>query len=303
VPTLLEAAGIDPAKEVGPLDGVSLMPLLTGKSLPARPLYWHFPHYTNQGSRPAGAIRDGDWKLIEQFDDGSLELYNLANDVGETKNLAESESKRAADMHAKLQAWRTSVGAQMPAPNPEFDPDLHRKLYVERDSSKLTRGESASATANAWKEWRMELNQAIRGRKPKLTPATGDVRLHARDARIHGQTLRYEPEPHKNVLGYWTKVEDWADWEFDVPRAGQYEVEIQQGCGNGSGGAEVHVEIAGATLKFVVQETGHFQQMILRTIGVVDLPAGKATLAIKPQSRPGPAVMDVRRVVLRPVVP
>lgn len=303
VPTLLEAAGIDPAKEVGPLDGVSLMPLLTGKSLPARPLYWHFPHYTNQGSRPAGAIREGDWKLIEQFDDGSLELYNLANDVGETKNLAESESKRAADMHAKLQAWRTSVGAQMPAPNPEFDPDLHRKLYVERDSSKLTRGESASATANAWKEWRMELNQAIRGRKPKLTPAAGDVRLHARDARIHGQTLRYEPEPHKNVLGYWTRVEDWADWEFEVPRAGQYEVEIQQGCGNGSGGAEVHVEIAGATLKFVVQETGHFQQMILRTIGVVDLPAGKATLAIKPQSRPGPAVMDVRRVVLRPVVP
>jgi hypothetical protein len=95
-------------------------------------------------------------------------------------------------------------------------------------------------------------------------------------------------------------VDDWAEWEFDVPAAGQYEVEVQQGCGRGSGGAEVAVEVAGQTLKFTVQDTGHFQQMIQRTIGTVTLPAGKATLAVRPQTKPGPAVMDLRRVVLRP---
>ena len=78
MPTLLEAAGIDPAKTVGPLDGVSIVKLLRGESAAARTLYWHFPNYTNQGGRPAGAIRDGDWKLVEQFEDGSVELFNLA---------------------------------------------------------------------------------------------------------------------------------------------------------------------------------------------------------------------------------
>ena len=79
-----------------------------------------------------------------------------------------------------------------------------------------------------------------------------------------------------------------------------YEVEIQQGCGKGSGGAEVAVEIDDQTLKFTVQDTGHFQNMILRTIGQVELAAGKHTLAVKPRTKPGAAVMDLRRVVLRP---
>lgn len=300
VPTLLNAAGIDPAKTVGPLDGVNLLPLFKGEVLPARPLFWHFPHYTNQGSRPAGAIRDGDWKLVENLEDGTWELFNLSEDPGETKDLAQSSPQQGIPLLSKLHAWRKSVGAQMPVPNPEFDPVLHRRLYVEQDPSRLTAGETASVVADAWKDWRQAMNQAIRGQKPKLTPATGDIRLHAKDARIHAQTMRYEPEPHKNVLGYWVNPQDWADWEFDVPTAGRYEVEIQQGCGNGCGGSEVHVEIGDTKLAFIVQETGHFQHMIQRNLGMVELPAGKATLAIKPQTKPGPAVMDVRRVVLRP---
>jgi hypothetical protein len=113
--------------------------------------------------------------------------------------------------------------------------------------------------------------------------------------------MRYEAPPNKNVLGFWTNPADWADWEFDVPKAGKYEIEIQQGCGKGSGGAEVAVEVGGITHKFIVQDTGHFQHMITRVIGEVDLPVGKQTLAIKPQTKPGAAVMDIRRVVLRPV--
>jgi arylsulfatase A len=231
-----------------------------------------------------------------------LELYRLADDIIETHNLAAVEPQRVAELKEKLHAWLVSVGAQMPATNPEFDASLHHRLYVDQDPSQLKPATTAVETSPAWKDWRQKMNEAVRGRsRPQLTPAEGDIRLQAKDARIHAQIMRYEPEPHKNVLGYWTRVEDWADWEFDVPNDGIYEIEIQQGCGKGCGGSKVHVEVGGKTLEFIVQETGHFQQMILRTIGTVELPAGKTTLAIKPQTKPGPAVMDIRRVVLRPV--
>ena len=86
---------------------------------------------------------------------------------------------------------------------------------------------------------------------------------------------------------------------LDVPAAGRWEVEVLQG--SGVGGAEVAVETGGKELVFTVQETGHFQQFIQRSIGQVDLPAGGQTLAVKPRTKPGAAVMDLRRVVLRPV--
>ena len=89
----------------------------------------------------------------------------------------------------------------------------------------------------------------------------------------------------------------------DVTKPGKYEIEVTQGCGQGGGGAEVVVEVAGAMVKFIVQDTGHFQNFIQRTIGEVELPAGKQTLAVKPQTMPGGVVMDLRRVVLRPVQP
>src|SRR5262249_29468856 len=145
------------------------------------------------------------------------------------------------------------------------------------------------------------MNIATKGHKASVTPPTGDVRLHAKDARIHAETMRYEPQPNKNVLGFWTKATDWADWEFEIPKTGRYENEVQQGCGKGSGGAEVAVEVDGKILKFTVQDTGHFQQMILKTIGEVELKEGKQVLAMKPQTKPGAAVMDLRRVVLRPI--
>jgi hypothetical protein len=299
-PTLLEAAGIDVEQTVGPLDGVSLIKTLRGESPGDRTLYWHFPHYTNQGSRPAGAVREGDWKLIEHFEDGAVELYNLADDIGETKNLADGEPARAEAMRAKLAAWRESIGAQMPAANPDFDEALHRRLYVEQDPSRLVAEATAAKTEPAWKEWRAAMNAAVKGKSPRVTPARGDIRLFAEDAIVHGKTLRYESEPHKNVLGYWTDPGDWAEWRFQCAAAGTYEVEVQQGCGAGSGGSVVAVEVGGRTLEFTVQETGHFQQMIQRSIGQIELPQGECTLAVKPKTKPGAAVMDLRRVVLRP---
>ncbi len=301
VPTLLEAVGIDTVKEVGPLDGVSISPFFKGEPLPPRTLYWHFPNYTNQGGRPAGAIRDGDWKLIEQFEDDSTELYDLANDPSEMHNLAISNSARVDELRGKLKTWRAQVGAQMPSPNLKFEAALHQRLYGDQDSSQLVAAATAANTRPAWKDWRAAMNAAVKDQTPSVTPATGDIRLHAKDANVHGQTLRYEPQPNKNVLGYWTNANDWADWEFNVPTPGRYEVEIQQGCGPNSGGASVALTIDDQALTFKVQETGHFQKMILRTIGEVKLAEGHHTLAIRPQSKPRVAVMDLRRIILRPV--
>lgn len=121
-PTILEMAGAraDPKWSV---DGLSIVPVLrqTG-SLHRDALYWHYPHYSNQGGVPSGAIRAGDYKLIEFYEDGRLELYNLAEDAGESADLAESDPKRAARLHAMLKSWRQSVHASMPAPNPNYDP-------------------------------------------------------------------------------------------------------------------------------------------------------------------------------------
>ena len=122
-PTFLEAAGLKLMPEQH-RDGVSLVSLLrTGKAsapLDDRPLFWHYPHYSNQGGGPAGAVRQGDWKLIENLEDGSFELFNLRNDPGESKDVAFGNYDRLLQMSTLLRNWRTSVGAKMPKPNPNF---------------------------------------------------------------------------------------------------------------------------------------------------------------------------------------
>jgi arylsulfatase A-like enzyme len=117
-PTMCDVAGVS----AGDVDGVSLMPLLRGVTLPARPLFWHYPHYSNQGGEPASAIREGDWKLIEFHQDGRRELFNLREDISETRNLVEKEAARARRMAAALDAWRKKSGAVMPVRNPAADP-------------------------------------------------------------------------------------------------------------------------------------------------------------------------------------
>jgi arylsulfatase A len=120
MPTVLDIVGVKP---VPAMDGVSLADLLRNGKAPSRDtLYWHYPHYSNQGGVPAGAVRKGDWKLIEFYEDGRLELYNLKDDVGEKRNLVKKEPRRAAELHDLLKKWRASVNASMPQPNPNYDP-------------------------------------------------------------------------------------------------------------------------------------------------------------------------------------
>ena len=105
-----------------PIDGVDIGPLLRGGSLKREALYWHYPHYSNQGGPPGGVIRKGDWKLIEFYEDNHLELYNLKQDVAEEHNLAADYPDRARELRRELDQWRKSVNAVMPRPNPAYDP-------------------------------------------------------------------------------------------------------------------------------------------------------------------------------------
>ncbi|MBM3874870.1 MAG: sulfatase [Verrucomicrobia bacterium] len=124
-PTCLAAAGL-PARPNQHQDGVNLRPVLAGEGpLPARSLFWHYPHYNEHPSSvPSSVIRKGPWKLIETFDPAGIELYNLVNDLSETKNLATTETAKTAELRRELDAWRVAVGAERMLPNPDHDPSV-----------------------------------------------------------------------------------------------------------------------------------------------------------------------------------
>jgi arylsulfatase A-like enzyme len=256
-PTVLAACGL--ASDAKP-DGVSLVPVLRGGRLDRDALFWHYPHYANQGGRPGSAVRAGDYKLIEFFETNRRELYDVRRDTGETRNLIADQPDIARALTERLATWRQSVGARMMRPNPDYVPN------------------------------------------PQA--ADGTIRLPARTADVHGVQLRYEPLPHKNTLGFWTRADDWASWEFQVTKSGAFTVEVLQGCGSGSGGSQVEIAVADQKVTFTVKDTGGFQNFEARAVGTVRLDKpGRYTLTVKPQSKPGRAIMDLRAVTLKPTAP
>jgi arylsulfatase A-like enzyme len=116
-PTMLQMAGL-PLKPEQHVDGVSLLPLLkdTGK-LNRKAIYWHYPHYHGSGSKPSGAIRVGDYKLIEWYEDNSVELYNLKNDIGEKNDIAPEMPQKAAELRRMLHEWLRQTNADVPTPD------------------------------------------------------------------------------------------------------------------------------------------------------------------------------------------
>ena len=112
------------------MDGVSLVPLMARQSgadsargtIKPRPLYWHYPHYDNQGGEPSSLFRDANWKLIHYYEDGRNELYDLAVDPAETSDLARTHPVRTQAMWEQLKQWLDSVGALYPKPDPRYDP-------------------------------------------------------------------------------------------------------------------------------------------------------------------------------------
>jgi len=122
-PTCLTAAGL-PQRPNQHIDGVNLQPVLVGDgTLAARSLFWHFPHYNKHPSSvPCSVIRKGDWKLIETFDPVGVELYNLAQDIGETTDLARKQPRIREAMLDELTEWRSAVRAEPMLPNPDYRP-------------------------------------------------------------------------------------------------------------------------------------------------------------------------------------
>jgi len=160
LPTLLALAGL-PVPEG--LDGVNVADELKGTAGPvARKFFWHFPHYNNQGGRPSGAVRDGDWKFIVYYDTGVVELYHLRDDVSESKNLAPDQRERAAELNRLHQVWRKEIGAQMNTPNPDFDPTLFKQLYEDFDPSRPPLAKTAAEMEQQMKAWRQLMNEVVR---------------------------------------------------------------------------------------------------------------------------------------------
>ncbi len=124
LPTFAEIAGVKNVETNGPLDGMSIVPLLRQSgTLQREALYWHYPHFSNQRDRPGGVVRVGDFKLIERYEEGTLELYNLADDLSERHNLAVEIPEKARELRERLHHWLKEVQANMPLPNPNYPLD------------------------------------------------------------------------------------------------------------------------------------------------------------------------------------
>ena len=119
-PTMLEMAGLPPRCELH-VDGVSFASVLTGGRAPERgPIFWHFPHYANQGGTPGCSVVAGDWKLIEFFEGNRIELYHLKDDLSEERNVADARPEIARELRERLRVWLAGIGARMPRPNPDW---------------------------------------------------------------------------------------------------------------------------------------------------------------------------------------
>jgi arylsulfatase A-like enzyme len=296
VPTICALAKV-PAP--APLDFQDISPLLFGGKPPAdvkpRALFWHQPHYMNQGGKPAGVVREGDWKLIEQYEDGSLELFNLAKDPSETTDLAAAEPARVASLRGKLEAWRRSVGAEPTKPNPNFNRALWEECFVKTDVTQLKALPTSEAMRPLLADWRKAMNDA------SVEGTNTLIFLEARDAQVKATKMKYEEPPQKDTLGFWVNDADTASWTFQAPKAGTYRVTVLQGCGKGNGGSVVALDTKQGSCEFTVEETGHFQRFVPREVGKLTLVAGENTLTVRPFKKAKAAVMDLRRVILERV--
>lgn len=136
--TILDYAGVHCPKDV---DGVSIRPLMSGRRIAPRPLFWHYPHYGNQGGAPSSVIIEGDWKLIFYHEDGHNELYNLAEDQVETDDVSARYPARVRKMSRKLQSWLKQTAALMPVQDTLYDPSAH-DAYRQRECERVIRRES-----------------------------------------------------------------------------------------------------------------------------------------------------------------
>lgn len=137
-PTIMELAG---SEVQSGLDGRSLVPTLDGVKQPSRPLFWHYPHYGNQGGEPSGIVRDGEWKLIHYYEDGRNELYNLSLDVGEQTDVAREYPVQVARMSKQLEQWLGSVDAKMPTKNEKYNAEAYERYVKDSQAKRMKQRE------------------------------------------------------------------------------------------------------------------------------------------------------------------
>lgn len=165
IPTLLELAGKPSPKNI---DGISFAKGLLGEKMPQRKLFWHFPHYTNQGGRPSGAMRDDQWLLIELYDNNTTELYNIEKDIHQTCNIAENHPEIVRKMKHELDLWRKENNVQYNTPNINCNEKLFEELYIHFDPSKF---DPIKADNEHWTKvqiWRQQMDNAVN--KDNTTP-------------------------------------------------------------------------------------------------------------------------------------
>ncbi|MFK7765741.1 MAG: sulfatase [Mariniblastus sp.] len=144
-PTLLEMTGL-PTRPKQHVDGVSLVPLLKGKTIADRKLFWHYPHYGNQGGEPSSIVQDGKWKLIHYYEDGRNELYNVIDDVSEESNMATEFPEIVEKLERDLNSWLAEVDGRKPIANPNFDVSAFERQKAkirDKDLPNLERQHSA----------------------------------------------------------------------------------------------------------------------------------------------------------------
>jgi arylsulfatase A len=259
-------AGLCGAERPATNDGLDLAPLLRGDGrLNRAALHWHYPHYPNQGARPGGAVRSGNWKLIEFYENNRRELFDLAQDPRETRNVAAENPAIVEKLAQQLDAWRREVGALLPTPNPAY------RGSVAGPDGTITLGCRATE---------------VFGSQLRFEPA------------IHKNTLGF----WTNAADYarWDfSVAKPGRFEVEILQGcgkgqGGSVVEVLVADPDGR-------EVV-APLVMTVEDTGHFQNFVPRAAGAVELPKpGRYSLTLKPRSKKAAAVMDVREIVLRPL--
>lgn len=265
LPTIREACGLVEVTESAPLDGVNLLPLLKQSGTIAREsLFWHYPHYANQGGKPGAAIRSGEWKLVEFYEEGRRELFHVAKDVSESRNLAEQEPDRVRELAAKLTEWRTKVGALMPEPNPNYTPN------PQADNGEIV---IPARTAD------------VRGTMLRYEPLphknTIGFWVRTEDwARFEFTVTKPGTFELEGLIGC-GNGSGGSDVRFEVAPSGS--------------------DAAPQSLSYVVKETGGFQAFVPTPLGEVTLDKpGRYELRVKAIKKPGVAVMDMRQARLIP---
>ena len=146
-PTVMDLTGMQVPDEQF-VDGRSLVPLMANgddQVLSERDLFWHYPHYGNQGGEPSAIVRSGPWKLIHYFEDGRDELYNLDVDEGEQNDIISDAQARGRELRSRLDGWLDEVGAKYPVPDPQHDPEQHKARLRELREELMPRLEEQHA--------------------------------------------------------------------------------------------------------------------------------------------------------------